>query len=120
VVRPNQVWGIDIAAIRLARGFTLPGGDHRRVQPQGLKPANQQQYGGEILHRLPGRGTVRTHGRPETRKPAVHPHGFSGVLTREGITISMDLPAPSKARQAGGRGRALDNIFIERLWRSLK
>ncbi len=32
----------------------------------------------------------------------------------------MDLPAPSQARQAGGRARALDNIFVERLWRSLK
>ena len=45
---------------------------------------------------------------------------FTGVLERAGIRISMDLPAPSKARQAGGRGRALDNIFVERLWRSLK
>ncbi len=34
---------------------------------------------------------------------------FTGVLKREGITISMD-----------GRGRALDNIFVERLWRSVK
>jgi len=34
---------------------------------------------------------------------------FTGVLLREGIAISMD-----------GRGRALDNIFVERLWRSVK
>jgi len=34
---------------------------------------------------------------------------FTGVLMREGITISMD-----------GRGRALDNIFVERLWRNVK
>jgi len=34
---------------------------------------------------------------------------FTGVLKREGITISMD-----------GRGRAFDNIFVERLWRSVK
>jgi len=34
---------------------------------------------------------------------------FTGVLKREGITISMD-----------GRGRALDHIFVERLWRSVK
>ena len=34
---------------------------------------------------------------------------FTGVLKREGIAISMD-----------GRGRALDNIFVERLWRSVK
>jgi putative transposase len=34
---------------------------------------------------------------------------FTGVLIQNGITISMD-----------GRGRALDNIFVERLWRTLK
>lgn len=34
---------------------------------------------------------------------------FTGVLKREGITIGMD-----------GRGRAFDNIFVERLWRSVK
>jgi putative transposase len=33
---------------------------------------------------------------------------FADVLTREGVVISMD-----------GRGRALDNIFVERLWRSV-
>ncbi len=43
--------------------------------------------------------------RPDPRKHA----SFTDVLKREGITISMD-----------GRGRALDNIFVERLWRSLK
>ena len=36
-------------------------------------------------------------------------NAFTGVLKREGIAISMD-----------GRGRALDNIFVERLWRSVK
>ena len=35
--------------------------------------------------------------------------GFTGVLQREGIKISMD-----------GRGRAFDNIFVERLWRNVK
>ena len=34
---------------------------------------------------------------------------FTGVLTAHGIAISMD-----------GRGRALDNIFVERIWRSVK
>jgi len=35
--------------------------------------------------------------------------GFTGVLKREEIRISMD-----------GRGRAFDNIFVERLWRNVK
>ena len=36
-------------------------------------------------------------------------HSFTGMLIQNGITISMD-----------GRGRALDNIFVERLWRTVK
>ena len=67
---------------------------------------------------------LRTHGRPEIfnsdQGSQFTSTSFTDVLKREGIAISMDLPAPSKARQAGGRGRALDNIFVERLWRSLK
>jgi putative transposase len=56
---------------------------------------------------------LRQHGRPEifnTDQGAQFTSpDFTGVLKREGITISMD-----------GKGRATDNIFIERVWRSLK
>ena len=56
---------------------------------------------------------LRTHGKPEifnTDQGAQFTStAFTGVLKREGIAISMD-----------GRGRALDNIFVERLWRSFK
>jgi hypothetical protein len=43
------------------------------------------------------------------RKSELTSDAFTGVLNREGITISMD-----------GRGRAFDNIFVERLWRNVK
>ena len=49
------------------------------------------------------RATARTQGSQFTS------FGFTGVLNDAGIAISMD-----------GRGRCMDNIFIERLWRSLK
>ena len=56
---------------------------------------------------------LRTHGRPEIfnsdQGSQFTSEAFTGVLRREGIAISMD-----------GRGRALDNIFVERLWRSVK
>ena len=56
---------------------------------------------------------LRTHGKPEIfnsdQGSQFTSEAFTGVLQREGITISMD-----------GRGRAFDNIFIERLWRSVK
>ena len=56
---------------------------------------------------------LRAHGRPEVfntdQGSQFTSEAFTGVLLREGIAISMD-----------GRGRALDNIFVERLWRSVK
>jgi putative transposase len=56
---------------------------------------------------------LRTHGGPEVfnsdQGSQFTSEAFTGVLRREGIAISMD-----------GRGRALDNIFVERLWRSVK
>ena len=52
---------------------------------------------------------MRTHGKPEmfNSEQATQFTGeaFTGVLKREGITISMD-----------GRGRAFDNMFVGRLW----
>ena len=56
---------------------------------------------------------MRTHGKPEVfnsgQGTQFTSEAFTGVLKREEITMSMD-----------GRGRALDNIFVERLWRSVK
>jgi len=56
---------------------------------------------------------LRTHGRPEIfntdQGSPFTSDAFTGVLLDAVIAISMD-----------GRGRALDNIFVERLWRSVK
>ena len=56
---------------------------------------------------------MRTHDRPaifnSDQGSQFTSEAFTGVLKREGIDISMD-----------GRGRAFDNIFVERLWRSVK
>jgi len=56
---------------------------------------------------------LRLHGRHEVfnsdQETQFTSVSFIGVLHREGVTISMD-----------GRGRAYDNIFVERLWRSVK
>ena len=56
---------------------------------------------------------LRTHGKPEIfnrdQGSQFTSEAFTGVLTREGIILSMD-----------GRGRAFDNIFVERLWRNVK
>ena len=56
---------------------------------------------------------LRSHGTPEVfnSDPGSQftSEAFTGVLKRQGVTISMD-----------GRGRAFDNIFVERLWRTVK
>jgi putative transposase len=56
---------------------------------------------------------MRKHGNPEVfnsdQGTQFTSEAFIGVLKHEGVTISMD-----------GRGRAFDNIFVERLWRSIK
>ena len=73
--------------------------------------ANQSTGGGRLFFQPP------VGARPP-RRPGVFPpdqgsqfpsQSFTGVLLEEGIPIRMD-----------GRGRALDNIFVERLWRSVK
>lgn len=56
---------------------------------------------------------LRRHGKPEIfnsdQDSQFTSDAFTGVLKREGVAISMD-----------GRGRAFDNIFVERLWRNVK
>ena len=74
--------------------------------------AHQQQHGGGILRALPPRGLAhawQTRSLQQRQGSEFTSDSFTGVLQREGITVSMD-----------GHGRAYDNIFVERLWRSVK
>jgi len=112
VVRPNQVRSTDMTYIRLARGFAylvaFIDGYSRRV------------LSWRISHSMEAVGcvngleeAVRTQGKPEIFKSdqgsPFTSEAFTDVLKREGVVITMD-----------GRGRAFDNIFVERLWRSVK
>lgn len=112
VTRPNQVWSTDITYIRLARGFVylvaIIDWYSRKVLGWRVSNSMEAAFCVDCLEE-----TLRLHGRPEIfnsdQGAQFTSTSFTEVLTREGITISMD-----------GRGRALDNIFVERLWRSLK
>ncbi len=112
VVRPDQVWSTDITYIRLERGFAylvaIIDRYARRVLAWRLSNTLEAGFCVNCLE-----DALRAHGRPEifNSDQGVQFTGqaFTGVLQREGIAISMD-----------GRGRALDNIFVERLWRSVK
>jgi putative transposase len=112
VTRPNQVWSTDITYLRLARGFVylvaIIDWYSRKVLAWQVSNTLDSSFCVECLE-----SALQTHGVPEifnTDQGCQFTSTlFTDVLKRHGIKISMD-----------GRGRALDNIFVERLWRSLK
>ena len=112
VVRPNQVWSTDITYIRLERGFAylvaIMDWYSRRVLSWRISNSMEAAFCVDCLE-----DALRVHGKPEVfnsdQGVQFTSEVFTGVLKREEITISMD-----------GRGRAYDNIFVERLWRSVK
>jgi putative transposase len=112
VVRPNQVWSTDITYIRLEHGFAylvaIIDWYSRRVLGWRISNSMDAMFCVDCLEE-----SLRTHGNPEIfnsdQGSQFTSEAFTGILKREGIVMSMD-----------GRGRALDNIFVERLWRSVK
>ena len=112
VVRPNQVWAVDITYIPLEHGWgylvAIIDWHSRAILSWRLSNTMTVDFCVEALEEA-----LRQHGRPEyfnsDQGSQFTSPDFTGVLKREGITISMD-----------GKGRATDNIFIERVWRSLK
>lgn len=112
VVRPNQVWAADITYIPLEQGWgylvAVIDWHSRAVLSWRLSNTMTVDFCVDALEEA-----LRQHGTPETfntdQGAQFTSPDFTDVLKREGITISMD-----------GKGRATDNIFIERVWRSLK
>ena len=110
--RPNQVWCADITYVPLARGFiyliAVMDWFSRRVLAWRLSTGMETGFCVEALQEALDR-----HGSPEIfnsdQGVQFTSTAFTGVLAASGVRISMD-----------GKGRYLDNIFIERLWRSLK
>jgi putative transposase len=111
IERPNQVWSADITYIRLRQGFVylmaVLDWFSRYVVSWSLSTTLEAWFCVQAL-----RAALRT-GRPEifnTDQGSQFTGGeWLGELTQAGVSISMD-----------GRGRAFDNIFTERLWRSVK
>ncbi len=112
ITQPNQVWCADITYIRLAKGFvylTAVMDWHSRYVLAWEVSVTQDE--GFCVNAL--ESALRRHGRPEifnTDQGAQFTgKAFTGVLKAAQVRISMD-----------GKGRALDNIMVERLWRSVK
>jgi putative transposase len=110
--RPNQVWAADITYIPMARGFlylvAIIDWFSRAVLAWRLSNTMDAAFCVEALE-----AALARFGTPEifnTDQGAQFTSvAFTGRLEAAGIAISMD-----------GRGRWLDNVFVERLWRSLK
>ena len=110
--RPNQVWCADITYIPMARGFVylvaVIDWFSRRVLAWRLSIGMETDFCVEALLEAMNR-----HGQPEIfntdQGVQFTSAAFLDELQTRGVRISMD-----------GKGRFLDNIFIERLWRSLK
>jgi putative transposase len=112
VTRPNQVWSTDITYIRLPRGFVylvaVIDWYSRCVLSWRISNTMDSSFCVDCLEQA-----LQEFGTPEIfntdQGSQFTSDAFTGVLLENGIKISMD-----------GRGRALDNIFVERLWRSVK
>lgn len=111
IVRPNQVWSADITYIRLAQGFlylvAILDWFSRYVLSWAVSVTMDVAFCLEALE------AALTRGCPEifnTDQGAQFTStDFTGRLSASDIRISMD-----------GRGRVFDNIFVERLWRTVK
>jgi putative transposase len=112
IVRPDHVWCADITYIPVQRGFlyliAIMDWATRHVLAWRLSNTMDTGFCIEAL-----REAMARYGRPEIfntdQGSQFTSLDFTGVLKDAGVAISMD-----------GRGRCMDNIFIERLWRSLK
>ena len=112
ITRVNQVWAADITYIPIGRGFlylvAVLDWASRAVLAFRLSNSMDVSFCLAALEEA-----LQRHGKPEIfntdQGSQFTSMAFTGLLAQAGIQISMD-----------GRGRWMDNVFIERLWRSLK
>ena len=111
VIRPNQVWSADITYIRLEEGFVylvaIVDWYSRYLISWRVSNTMDTNFCVEALEE------ALKYARPEIfntdQGSQFTSMAFTGILEKNGISISMDA-----------KGRVFDNIFIERLWRTVK
>jgi putative transposase len=112
IERPNQVWAMDITYIPMARGFVylavVLDWFSRRVLSWRVAITMEAAFCVEALE-----DALAQHGKPDIfntdQGSQFTGQAFTGVLANNDIAISMD-----------GKGAWRDNVFVERLWRSVK
>jgi putative transposase len=112
IERVNQVWCADVTYIPMAKGFLYLVVIMDLVSRAVLAWRLSNTLGAEFCVEALEEALFR-YGRPEIfntdQGSQFTSNDFTGTLERHEVTISMD-----------GKGRYMDNIFVERLWRSLK
>ena len=112
IERPNQVWEVDITYIPMFRGFmymfAIIDVYSRKIIAWSISNSMTVEWCKEVVEEA-----IKEYGKPEIlnsdQGSQVTSQIFINVLKKNDILISMD-----------GKGRALDNIFIERFWRTIK
>ncbi len=112
ITKPNQVWATDITYIPLMHGFaylvSIIDLFSRKILSWNLSNSLDKSFCIEALNEA-----IERYGTPEIFNSdqgcQFTSHEFTGVLSSNNIQISMD-----------GKGRAINNIYIERYWRTLK
>ena len=111
IERVNQVWSTDITYIRLRQGFiylvAIIDWFSRYVLDFEMSTSLDADFCIETLGRVLKKGACDIFNTDQGSQFTAH--GFIDLLLAKKIQVSMD-----------GKGRCLDNIFVERLWRSVK
>jgi putative transposase len=111
VTRPDQVWSTDITYIPMAKGFmylaAIIDWYSRYVVAWRLSNTLDGSFCLEMLEEALGTGQPEVFNTDQGVQFTAL--AFTGRLETAGVAVSMD-----------GKGRCLDNIFVERLWRSVK
>ena len=112
IERPNQVWATDITYVPMAQGFAFLVAildiHSRKVLSFRVSNAMSTEFCVEALEEA-----LTRYGAPEIfntdQGSQFTAEDFTQVLLARGVRVSMD-----------GKGRWVDNVFVERLWRSVK
>lgn len=112
IERPNQVWATDITYVPMAQGFAylvaILDLYSRKVLSFRVSNAMSTDFCVEALEEA-----LTRYGAPEIfntdQGAQFSAEDFTAVLLAKGVRVSMD-----------GKGRWIDNVFVERLWRSVK
>ena len=111
IERPDQAWGADITYVPLVSGFLYLAAVidwySRYVVAWRLSNTLDGAFCLEMLEEALGRGTPEVFNTDQGSQFTAA--AFTGRLLAAGVKVSMD-----------GKGRWLDNVFVERLWRSVK